>query len=85
MITDRPLQLTKWLSSKNEIILQSPLEPRSTRVAFQKSGTAWNELVDPKDEKGDAPVRVSLDEDLKHPARHLCQRLWEPPRTASRD
>lgn len=66
--TGHPLQVTKWLPAENEIILRAPLEPDSAPVAFQKAGGSWKEIpLVSKGEIRDAPVRVSLEEDINTP------------------
>jgi dipeptidyl aminopeptidase/acylaminoacyl peptidase len=67
-ITDRDLQVTKWLWSTNQIVLRSPADSTGASVAFQKTGGAWKEIAASRsDEHADSPLVVTLDEDLNTP------------------
>jgi dipeptidyl aminopeptidase/acylaminoacyl peptidase len=67
-ITDRELQLTKWLYSLQKIVLQPRFVSMGAHVAFRKIAGSWGEVaVSPTDEQGDTPLTLTLQEDLNTP------------------
>jgi dipeptidyl aminopeptidase/acylaminoacyl peptidase len=67
-ISDRELKITKWLHATNEIVLQPRFASAGANVRFQKRGRSWREFaLGAKDGETDAPLVVSLKEDLNRP------------------
>jgi hypothetical protein len=67
-ITDRKLQLTRWLYRADQILLQQPFGVAAPPVAFRKKSGQWKEVAAASsDMQNDAPVAVTLDEDLNTP------------------
>ena len=67
-ISDRRLEVTKWMQRGSRIVLHSPSDKANAPVVFEKAGGLWKEIsASGLAEYDHLPLTVTLEEDLNTP------------------